>query len=107
MKIEEIGKQNREKIFGRVRDTHRLSWFIASENPEAKPGVLPPQENVLLLEVWNCKINKAPSIFLHQYHQPAQVTSLSTTMLLAIWNNSLNIIPCSMDYSKSHALSLS
>ena len=37
--------------------THRLSGLIASENPEAEPRVLPPQENVLLLEVWNCQIN--------------------------------------------------
>lgn len=40
-----------------LREIHRLSWLIASENPETEPRVLPPQEDVLLLEVWNCKIN--------------------------------------------------
>lgn len=39
-----------------LRDIHRLSWLIASENPETEPRVLPPQEDVLLLEVWNCEI---------------------------------------------------
>lgn len=48
-----------------VKETHRLSWLIASEDPEAEPCVLPPQENVLLLEVWNCKINKPQLTLVH------------------------------------------
>lgn len=60
-----------------VGETHRLPGLVASEDPEAEPCVLPPQENVLLLEVWNCEIKSAtlmsalipaasPEDFLHQ-----------------------------------------
>lgn len=38
--------------------THRLSWLVASEDPEAEARVLPPQEDVLLLEVWHCQSSK-------------------------------------------------
>lgn len=36
------------------RFAHRLSGLVASQDPEAEACVLPPQEDVLLLEVWDC-----------------------------------------------------
>lgn len=36
---------------------HRLSGLVASQDPEAEACVLPPQEDVLLLEVWDCRSN--------------------------------------------------
>lgn len=37
---------------------HRLSGLVASQDPKAEACVLPPQEDVLLLEVWNCRSNQ-------------------------------------------------
>lgn len=40
-------------LLGCVELTHRFSWLVASQDPEAEACILPPQEDVLLLEVWH------------------------------------------------------
>lgn len=42
---------------------HRLSGLVASQDPEAEARVLPPQEDVLLLEVWDCGSNRGRTTF--------------------------------------------
>lgn len=42
---------------------HRLSGLVASQDPEAEARVLPPQEDVLLLEVWDCGSNQGRTTF--------------------------------------------
>lgn len=42
-------------IFREWRKPYRLSWLVAPKDSEAKSCVFPPQEYILLLEVWNWK----------------------------------------------------
>lgn len=43
------------KFNGKLGDAYRLSFLVPSEDSEAKAGVFPPEEYILLLEVGNCK----------------------------------------------------